>query len=153
MKQWATLMEGIDKIQLQYVPEPVDLKNDEVLVKIHAVSINHRDVKIINGDFKGRYETPVTPIVAASDASGIVVKIGGQESAQQWREGDRVLGLVRPTHLTGPTRAEHHSQGIGFPQPGVLAEYRVFSTSGVVLIPDYRTFEEASTLPIAATTA
>jgi NADPH:quinone reductase-like Zn-dependent oxidoreductase len=38
-------MDGIDKLELQDVPEPVDLADDEVLVKISRVSLNNRDVK------------------------------------------------------------------------------------------------------------
>ncbi|CAG9950153.1 unnamed protein product [Clonostachys rosea f. rosea IK726] len=153
MKQWVTLMDGIDRLQVQEVPEPIDIKEDEVLVRINAVAINHRDIKIINGDFKGRYATPTDPMVPTSDASGTIVKVGRPAAATKWREGDRVLGLVRPTHLTGPTRSEHHALGLGFPQPGVLTEYRVFSASGLVQIPQGLSFEEAATLPIAATTA
>ncbi|CAH0055811.1 unnamed protein product [Clonostachys solani] len=153
MKQWVTLMDGIDGFHIQEVPEPVDLKEDEVLVRINAVAVNHRDVKIINGDFKGRYAAPASPMVPTSDASGTIVKVGGPVSATKWQEGDRVLGLVRPTHLTGPTRSEHHALGLGFPQSGVLVEYRVFSASGLVQIPHKLSFEEAATLPIAATTA
>lgn len=45
MEQWTTLMDGIEALQVQTVPVPVELKDDEVLVKIHAVSINNRDVR------------------------------------------------------------------------------------------------------------
>lgn len=45
MKQWVTLMDGIDRLQVQEVPEPIDIKEDEVLVRIKAVAINHRDIK------------------------------------------------------------------------------------------------------------
>lgn len=45
MRQWTTLMDGIEKLQLQEVSEPVDLTDDEVLVKISCVSLNNRDVK------------------------------------------------------------------------------------------------------------
>jgi NADPH:quinone reductase-like Zn-dependent oxidoreductase len=45
------------------------------------------------------------------------------------------------------------SSGLGLPLPGVLAEYRVFPSSGLVACPAYLTDEEACTLPIAAVTA
>jgi NADPH:quinone reductase-like Zn-dependent oxidoreductase len=91
--------------------------------------------------------------VPASDASGTIVKVGGMAAAKIWREGDRVLSVLRPNHLTGPTGAVHHASGIGIPQPGVLIEYRVFPATGLVALPDYMTHEEGCTLPIAATTA
>ena len=43
--------------------------------------------------------------------------------------------------------------GLGFPLPGVLTEYRVFPEYGIVRAPDYLNDEEASTLPIAGLTA
>ncbi|KAI0966809.1 putative alcohol dehydrogenase [Xylaria arbuscula] len=153
MQQWATLMDGIDNVNLETVPIPTDLRDDEVLVRINRVSINNRDIKLINGDFKNRYKVPDSPIVPCSDASGTVVKVGGGSAASQWSEGDRVLTLMRPSHLTGPSRPEHNNSTIGIPLPGVLAEYRVFPASGLIRIPDYMNFEEASTLTVAATTA
>lgn len=91
--------------------------------------------------------------MACSDASGTVVKLGGAVAAKYWHMGDRVFGLVRPAHLHGPSRAIHNALGVGFPQPGVLAEYRAFKASGLVSVPDYMTLDEACSLPIAATTA
>lgn len=108
---------------------------------------------VINGDFKGRYATPSHPAVPCSDASGQIVKVGGPAAAQKWQEGDRVIGLVRPTHKTGATKLEHFGAGLGFPQAGVLAAYRVFAADGLVKVPEYMSFDEAATLPIAAITA
>ncbi|KAI0429306.1 putative alcohol dehydrogenase [Xylaria sp. FL1042] len=153
MQQWTTLMDGIDNVKLETVPIPADLRDNEVLVRISRVSLNNRDIKLINGDFKNRYKVPENPIVPCSDASGTVVKVGGGSAASQWSEGDRVLTLMRPSHLTGPTRPEHNSSTIGIPLPGVLAEYRVFPASGLVRVPEYMSIEEASTLTVAATTA
>lgn len=45
MRQWATLMDGINSLQLSTVPQPFELKDDEVLVKIDRVALNHRDAK------------------------------------------------------------------------------------------------------------
>lgn len=38
-------MDGIEQFQVQEAPEPVDLGNDEVLVRIRRVSLNNRDIK------------------------------------------------------------------------------------------------------------
>ncbi|TGJ84011.1 hypothetical protein E0Z10_g4760 [Xylaria hypoxylon] len=153
MQQWTTLMDGIDNVKLETVPIPTDLKDDDVLVRISRVSLNNRDIKLIDGDFKNRYGVPDSPMVPCSDASGTIVKIGGASAASQWSEGDQVLTLMRSSHLTGPSRPEHNSSTIGIPLPGVLAEYRVFPASGLVRIPEYMNIEEASTLTVAATTA
>ncbi|GAM41627.1 alcohol dehydrogenase [Talaromyces pinophilus] len=154
MRQWTTLMDGINSLQLSTVPQPTELKDDEVLVKIDRVALNHRDAKIINGDFKDSYPTPSNPLIPASDASGTIVQVSNSiAAAGKWQKGDRVLSLMRPTHLTGPTTAEHAASGIGIPGPGVLTEYRVFPADGIVAVPDYMSLDEACTLPTAATTA
>ena len=43
-KQWTTAQDGLDKLQLgdAKLPSP---KDGEVLVKIHAVSLNYRDTE------------------------------------------------------------------------------------------------------------
>lgn len=91
--------------------------------------------------------------MSASDASGVVVKVGGSAAAKLWQAGDRVFSLMRPSHLTGPSRAEHMASTIGIPKPGVLTEYRVFPAAGLLAVPEYMTHDEACTLPVAATTA
>lgn len=45
------------------------------------------------------------------------------------------------------------ASGLGLPQPGVLAQYRVFDAEGLVRKPEYLSDVEAATLPIAAVTA
>jgi NADPH:quinone reductase-like Zn-dependent oxidoreductase len=45
MKQWTTLMDGINSLKLDTVPQPVELEDGEVLVKIDRVALNHRDAK------------------------------------------------------------------------------------------------------------
>lgn len=44
IKQWKTPLEGIDSLQLTETPMPTP-GTDEVLVEIHAVSLNYRDVE------------------------------------------------------------------------------------------------------------
>ncbi|KAI9899841.1 hypothetical protein N3K66_004103 [Trichothecium roseum] len=156
MRQWTTLMDGIDKLKLQQVPQPQELKSDEVLVKISRVALNYRDSQLISGAFKGRYAAPESPLVPCSDAAGTIAAVGPAGTAPEttkWQVGQRVLGLVRPTHSTGPTRAKHHASGLGIPGPGVLAEYHVFAAGGLLRVPDYMSLDEACTLPIASVTA
>ncbi|KAH8593765.1 putative alcohol dehydrogenase [Bisporella sp. PMI_857] len=142
MEQWTTLMDGIDNLVLDTGPEPTELDDDQVFVKINCVSLNYRDSKIIDdGDFRSKYKPPSERIVPVSDASGAIIKVG-KHAASQWRVGDRIVNTIRANHLTGPTRRDLVSDGIGIPGPGVLTD-----------LPYYMSFEEASTLPIAAVTA
>lgn len=69
------------------------------------------------------------------------------------QKGDRAISTFAPTHLTGQIQAEDLGQTLGGPNQGVLTQYRIFPTYGVVKIPEYLSDEEASCLPIAATTA
>ncbi|OAQ99076.1 hypothetical protein LLEC1_06405, partial [Akanthomyces lecanii] len=43
-KQWTTAMNGVDKLKLAEADLPTP-NDGEVLVKIHAVSINYRDIE------------------------------------------------------------------------------------------------------------
>jgi NADPH:quinone reductase-like Zn-dependent oxidoreductase len=101
-------------------------------------------------------------IVPCSDMCGVVVSVGPSSNstsdpyknpAFRVKEGDRVISTFAPTHLSGQIQARDVSNGLGGPAPGVLVQYRVFPTFGVVKIPNYMTTEEASCLPIAAMTA
>jgi len=101
-------------------------------------------------------------IVPCSDMCGVVVAVGPSSNntsdpyknpAFRVKEGDRVISTFAPTHITGQIQAKDLGNGLGGPAPGVLVQYRVFPTFGVVQIPDYMTDDEAACLPIAAMTA
>lgn len=101
-------------------------------------------------------------LVPCSDMCGVVVAVGPQSNntadpyknpAFRVKEGDRVISTFAPTHLSGQIKASDIGNGLGGPAPGVLTQYRVFPTFGIVKIPDYLTEEEAACLPIAAMTA
>lgn len=44
-------MDGIDNLKLEVTPDPAELKEDEVLVKINCVSLNNRDLQRTTLDF------------------------------------------------------------------------------------------------------
>jgi NADPH:quinone reductase-like Zn-dependent oxidoreductase len=101
-------------------------------------------------------------IVPCSDMCGVVVAVGPasdntsdpyKNPAFRLKEGDRVISTFAPTHLSGQIEARDLGNGLGCPAPGVLVQYRVFPTFGVVKIPEYMSDDEASCIPIAAMTA
>jgi NADPH:quinone reductase-like Zn-dependent oxidoreductase len=149
-RQWLTNQDGLDKLYQGHgpIPQPGD---KQVLVKIHAVSLNYRDTEVIRGDY-GHHKSVEQnkSLVPCSDICGTVVKSGPGASLKQ---GQRVLSTFLQTFLTGSVKEIDMASGLGLPLEGCLQEYRVFSESALVNCPDYLTDEEASTLPIAAVTA
>ena len=78
---------GAPRLVLREGPVPVPLAQ-EVLVKITAASLNHRDVARMSG------ATPAKlPLVPGSDAAGVVHAVG--PGVTRWRPGDRVMTLLR----------------------------------------------------------
>ncbi|KAJ1330869.1 NADPH:quinone reductase [Microdochium nivale] len=154
MKQWTTKQDGLDKLKLVHdAPEPVELKDGEVLVKINQVALNYRDTEVAMGDYKHHKSLQdEADLVPCSDMCGTVTKVKGG-NASGLKEGDRVMAIFNQTHLSGQIVERDMASGLGKPLPGCLAEYRVFPASGLVKVPDYLSDAEAATLPIAAVTA
>lgn len=71
----------------------------------------------------------------------------------EWKVGDRVLANFTQDHLAGRLNKHSLLSQLGGEIQGLLGEYFIFPKTGVVKIPDYLSFEEASCLPCAALTA
>ncbi|KAK7018012.1 hypothetical protein VNI00_018438 [Paramarasmius palmivorus] len=127
---------------------PSELQPSDVLVKIHAVSLQFRDLLIS----RGTYPLP-TPeyLVPGSDMAGEVLAVG--EQVTQWTVGDRVCANFSLKHLYGDPSPASVSTALGGGVDGVLTQYKVFHETALVAIPDHLSYEEASTLPCAALTA
>jgi NADPH:quinone reductase-like Zn-dependent oxidoreductase len=106
----------------------------ELLVRVHAVSLNYRDLAIARGTYGGC----AVPLVPLSDASGVVVAVG-----------DRVVPAYVPDWFDGPVRADVARRRLGGPTDGVLAEYVCVHDDAAVRAPRHLSHEAASTLPIA----
>lgn len=162
MRQWLTSQDGLDKLRLEEVdcPSPGE---DEVLVEVHAVSLNYRDTEVAMGLYNHHKSVTHPPsLVPCSDMCGMVVAIGPYSSktsdpykdpAFRLQEGDRVISTFAPTHISGQVQEKDLANSLGGPNPGVLTQYCIFPTYAVVKVPHYISDQEASCLPIAATTA
>jgi NADPH:quinone reductase-like Zn-dependent oxidoreductase len=134
-------LEQVELARLQTAP-------GMVLVRVHAVSLNYRDLMMV----KGLYNPKMTlPRIPCSDGAGEVVEVG--EGVSGVRVGDRVCGIFMQRWLDGPATAEKTKGALGGDVDGMLAEYALLSEEGVVSFPEHLSYEEAATLPCAGVTA
>ncbi|KAH9941007.1 NAD-P-binding protein [Amylocystis lapponica] len=123
-------------------------KSSEVLVKVHAVSLQYRDLVIAKGEYPlGQKENPVV----CSDMAGEILAVG--DEVKHWKAGDRVCANFAVDHLYGDLTPENKYCGLGGPIDGVLTEYKLLPAHCLVQVPAHLSYEEASTLPCAALTA
>ncbi|KAL1943208.1 hypothetical protein VTO73DRAFT_4283 [Trametes versicolor] len=142
-------VDGFHNLTLTSSPIP-PLKATEVLVKVHAVSLNYRDLVIAQGTYPGERKDNVVP---GSDLAGQIAALGAEVAAAGWAVGDRVSANFSVDYVFGEPSAESRASGLGAPIDGVLTEYKVLPAHALVRIPEHLSYEEASTLPCAAVTA
>lgn len=125
-------------LQLRDVEKPSPLE-DEVLIQIHAASLNSRDLRMLRAKplfirlMPGGLFHPKNKILGA-DLAGRVEATG--RCVKQFQPGDEVFGCLPST--------------IG---RGTFAEYVCASESFIALKPVKLTFEQAAAVPLAAMTA
>ncbi len=124
------------------------LAPDEVRVRVHACSLNRRDLMMLDGSYNPRQPLPLVPL---SDGVGVVLEVGASVSSV--KPGDRVAGLFCQRWLAGEPNKERLRTTLGGPLDGMLAEEVVLPASGVAWVPAHLSDEEAATLPCAALTA
>lgn len=136
--------------QLTKIEEPIpSIAKNEILVKVHAWSLNYRDLLVTEGI--GHWK-PTAPRIPVSDAAGEVIEIGSDTS--NFEIGDRVTSLLLPNWSSGKLSPEKLAGSLGgAARDGVLAEYVALPENALCKFPDYLSYEEAATLPIAALTA
>ncbi|OJT02677.1 Zinc-type alcohol dehydrogenase-like protein [Trametes pubescens] len=139
--------EGFQSLTLTESPIP-QLKATEVLVKVHAVSLNYRDLVIATGQYPAKQKDNVIP---GCDLAGDIIALGPE--VEGWRAGDRVCSTVSMNYVFGDVTPEAMETALGAPIDGVLTEYKVLPARALVRIPEHLSYEEASTLPCAAVTA
>jgi NADPH:quinone reductase-like Zn-dependent oxidoreductase len=120
-----------DTLRIEHVERPVP-RDDQVLVKVHASSLNAADVEILGGVVFARLSGPFRPRnrIPGSDVAGRVVEIG--RNVKGLKEGDAVFGDL---FMCGR---------------GAFAEYVAVPEHVLMKKPDNISFEDAATLPQAA---
>ncbi len=147
MRAWQITNFGIDSLDFVEKPTPTPGPG-EVLVGVRAVSLNYRDLMMVTGKYNPKLRLPRIP---CSDGAGEVVAVG--EGVTSWKPGDRVAGIFMQNWLDGPLTSARSAGALGGDIDGMLADFVVLQETGLVLIPEYLSFQEAATLPCAAVTA
>jgi alcohol dehydrogenase len=113
------------------VPVPRELSSKQILVRVHAASINPIDWKILNGNLSllTRFSFPYTP---GKDVAGVVVDVGSE--IKRFQVGDKVYGNLNKND-------------------GGYAEYARGDESMFALKPNNLTMEEAAAIPLACETS
>ncbi|KAK7421265.1 hypothetical protein QQZ08_010042 [Neonectria magnoliae] len=120
----------------------------EVLIRVHAVSLNYRDTALLRGEYRAGTKKDVIP---ASDGAGEVVAIG--KDVTRVEVGDRVAVGCNADWIGGPYLPEYGESSVGFSIDGMLSEYGLFYEEALVHIPEHMSYVEAASLPCAAVTA
>jgi NADPH:quinone reductase-like Zn-dependent oxidoreductase len=120
-----------DNLVLQDLDLP-ELGPHDVLVKVHATSVNPADIGLRQGMF-GALKAP--PLVLGFDVAGVVTKVGSSVSTVH--VGDDV----------------YYGVDLLSPRAGGNAEYHVSHEAAVTLKPRNMNFAEAAAVPIAGGTA
>ena len=127
------------------VPEPGP---GEALVRLHAATLNFRDMIMAKGLIPGIAKEPA--LVPLSCGAGAVAAVGS--GVTRVKPGDRVTPIFDLDWLTGP----HTGMGgrmLGGNVDGVARQYAVLPAESLCAVPDELGDLEAATLPCAALTA
>lgn len=147
MEAWRFSKFGIDSLERVTLPDPVP-QVGQVLVRVHAVSLNYRDLMVVQGRYNPKMHLPRIP---CSDGAGEVIAVGA--GVTRVKPGDRVAGTFMQNWIDGEPDATKIKGALGGDIDGMLAERVVLREDGVVPIPDHLSWEEAATLPCAGVTA
>ena len=114
---------------------PQELGPHDVLLKIRTVSLNFRDVAMLNG----RYPVEVIERgVPCSDAAAEVVAIGS--AVKDFAISDHVSVIFNLGHFTATD--DDPGRSLGGDVDGVLREYAIFEDKDIVKLPSYLSWEE-----------
>jgi NADPH:quinone reductase-like Zn-dependent oxidoreductase len=120
-----------DRVRAGDMPDP-ELREDDVLVRIHAAGVNLLDSKIRNGEFK-RILPYHLPLVLGHDVAGIVVGVGSR--VRRFKRGDEVYARPADGRI------------------GAFAEFMAIKEEDVAIKPPALSMEEAASIPLVGLTA
>jgi zinc-binding alcohol dehydrogenase/oxidoreductase len=125
-----------NSLEIKELPIP-SIKSDEVLIRVRAASLNHRDL-YMNNEWLSHLKND---IVAGSDGAGEIVSVG--EAVKGWNVGDEVI--INPYF--------NDEDFLGGPTDGTFAEYVKVPADFLLRKTGHLSMEEAASLPLALSTA
>ncbi len=147
MKYWTIPSFGIDQLEQREAAIP-EAAPGQVVIEVHACSLNYRDLKVVQGTYNPKLQLPRIPF---SDGAGLIHAVG--EGVTSFEVGDRVAAIFMQQWLDGAPSAAKYRGALGGDIDGMATQYVALDESGVVPIPGYLSFAQAATLPCAAVTA
>jgi NADPH:quinone reductase-like Zn-dependent oxidoreductase len=120
-----------DGVRIGEMPDP-ELRDDDVLVQVHAAGANLLDSKIRNGEFK-LFLPYRLPLILGNDVAGVVVRVGSR--VRRFKPGDRVYARPPQDRI------------------GSFAELISMNEDAVAIMPKKLTMEEAASIPLVGLTA
>ena len=118
-------------VRLGEMPEP-ELRDVDILVRVHAAGVNLLDSKIRDGEFK--LILPYRPpLILGHDVAGTVARTGPK--VRRFKEGDEVYARPRDHRI------------------GTFAEFISMNEGDVAIKPKKITMEEAASIPLVGLTA
>ncbi|OWW04521.1 NADPH:quinone oxidoreductase [Rhizobium sp. R72] len=117
-------------LRLGEIPEP-KLRDNDVMVEVHAASVNPLDSKIRDGEFKLILPYRL-PLVLGNDVAGIVVRVGA--NVRKFKPGDEVYSRPAKNRI------------------GTFAEYIAIDEADVAMKPNNLSMNEAASIPLVALT-
>jgi len=118
-------------MRLGEMPEP-EVSDHDVLVAIHAASLNQLDAKIRDGEFKLILPYRL-PLILGNDVAGVVVRVGSK--VRGFKSGDEVYARPNQDRI------------------GTFAEFIAMNEADVALKPRNLTMEESASIPLVGLTA
>src|SRR4051812_27132734 len=120
-----------DRVRAGDVPDP-ELREDDVLVQVHAAGVNLLDSKIRNGEFKTFLRYPL-PLILGHDVAGVVVRVGPR--VRRFKPGDEAYARPADGRI------------------GAFAEFIAINEEDVAIKPKALSMEEAASIPLVGLTA
>jgi NADPH:quinone reductase-like Zn-dependent oxidoreductase len=123
---------GAEVLHYETFPTPKPVAN-EVLVKVHAATVNHTDIFHRSGRF---FIQKSLPHILGMDVAGEIVELGA--GVTDWQIGDRIVATF---------------EALGRERNGAYAEYTTLPIKQLHHIPDQLSYVGAASIGLAFTTA